>query len=192
MFLKCYYHLHLLVESKRGVDDQRVEDDMNLDIFELTTNSSEPTTKLVNKKLLIFRHYQMDDKDIKCPLQWWEKHESMFPIVGFYARQILGIVGSQIEIEKIVSLAGIFTSFKKCRLQLNFLNKLIFVSKNWPNDPRIGCKSPSSLANFIESDLNLEEELEKFKGAFEKDEVMEFLVLNYFFSNFHVFLKLFF
>ncbi len=28
MFLKCYYHLHPLVESERGVVDQRVEEDM--------------------------------------------------------------------------------------------------------------------------------------------------------------------
>jgi hypothetical protein len=27
MLLKCYYHLHPLVEFKRGVDDERVEED---------------------------------------------------------------------------------------------------------------------------------------------------------------------
>jgi hypothetical protein len=42
--------------------------------------------------MLIFRHYQVDSKEIKCPLQWWEKHEIMFPIVGFLAHQITGIV----------------------------------------------------------------------------------------------------
>jgi len=57
MLLKCYYYLHLLVESKMGVVDQRVEEDMNLDIFKMTTNTNEPTMKLVNKELLIFRHY---------------------------------------------------------------------------------------------------------------------------------------
>jgi hypothetical protein len=39
--------------------------------------------------------------------------------------------------------------------------------------PRIGCKSPSSFANFIKSVLNLEEELEEFEGAFERDKVVE-------------------
>jgi hypothetical protein len=62
------------------------------------------------------------------------------------------------------------SSFRKCHLQSKELDKLIFVSKNWPNDPRIGCKSPFNLADFIESDLNLEE---KFEGAFERDEVVE-------------------
>jgi hypothetical protein len=116
MFLKCYYHLHPLVEYEGVVVDERVEEDMSLDIFEMTTNTSDPTMKLVNIELLIFRCYQMDVKDIKCPLQWWEKHESMFPTIDFCARQILGIVGSQIEIERIFSLARILTSFRKCCL----------------------------------------------------------------------------
>jgi hypothetical protein len=38
MLMKCYYHLHPLVESKRGVVDERVEEDKNLDIFEMITN----------------------------------------------------------------------------------------------------------------------------------------------------------
>jgi hypothetical protein len=53
-----------LVESKRGVVDERVEEDRSLDIFEMTTNTSEPITELVNRKLLIFRRYQVDVKDI--------------------------------------------------------------------------------------------------------------------------------
>jgi hypothetical protein len=39
----------------------------------------------------------MDSKEFKCLIQWWAKHETMFPIVGVLAHQILGIVGSQIE-----------------------------------------------------------------------------------------------
>ncbi len=35
MLFKCHYHLHLLVESKGGVVDQRVEEDNNLNIFEM-------------------------------------------------------------------------------------------------------------------------------------------------------------
>jgi hypothetical protein len=78
MFLKCYYHLHPLVESKEGVVDQRVEEDNNLNIFEMIINTSEPTTELINTELLILRHYQMDVKNIKFPLQWWEKMKACF------------------------------------------------------------------------------------------------------------------
>jgi hypothetical protein len=48
------------------------------------------------------------------------------------------------------------------------LGKLIFVNKNWPNDPIISCKSPFSLVDLFETDLNLEEE---FEGAFERDKI---------------------
>jgi hypothetical protein len=77
MLFKCYYHLHSLVGSERGVVHQRIEKDKNLDIFEMIPNISEPTTKLVNRELLIFRRYQVDVKNVKC-LQGWEKDENMF------------------------------------------------------------------------------------------------------------------
>jgi hypothetical protein len=57
MLPKYYYHLHLLVESERGVVDQRVEEDMSLDIFEMIANTNEPTMELINRELLIFRRY---------------------------------------------------------------------------------------------------------------------------------------
>jgi hypothetical protein len=49
----------------------------------MIVNKVELTTKLTYKKLLIFRRYQMDDKNIKCQFQWQENHESKFPIYGF-------------------------------------------------------------------------------------------------------------
>jgi len=56
-------------------------------------------------------------------------------------------------------LASIFTNLKGRRLQLENLDKLIFDSKNWPNDARIGCKSPSDLVEFVDMDERLEEKL---------------------------------
>ncbi len=63
------------------------------------------------------------------------------------------------------------------------------MSKNWPNDPRIGCKSPFSLVDFIESDLNVKEQLEEFERAFERDKVVELKILNNYFSKFPCILK---
>jgi hypothetical protein len=73
--------------------------------------------EFVTREQLIFKRYQVDPKDIKCPLQWWGKHEAMFPTIGFLACQILGIVGSQIEIERKFSLTCILTNLKRCCLQ---------------------------------------------------------------------------
>ncbi len=168
MLLKCCYHLH---QFERDVVDQKVEKDMSLDIFEMTINTSEAVKELVNRELLIFKHYQVDVKNIKCPLQWWEKYNNMFSIVGFCVGKILGIIGSQIETKSLFSLTKNFTILRRCCLQSKNLDKLIFVNKNWPYDPRVSCKSPSSLVDFIENDLNLEEKLE-FEGAFERVEVV--------------------
>jgi hypothetical protein len=68
-----------------GFVNQRIDENHSLEIFEMTTNTSEPIEELVNKKLLIFRKFQMDVKKMRCPLQWWQKHESIFPTISFHA-----------------------------------------------------------------------------------------------------------
>jgi hypothetical protein len=49
-----------------------------------------------------------------------------------------------------------------------FLDKLIFIDKNWPNDLRIGCESPFSLAELIETNVYLKEELKEFEKKLEE------------------------
>jgi hypothetical protein len=68
MFLKCYYHLHPLVEYENGVIDEKVGEDRSLGIFEMTIITNEPIIKLINRELLIFKCYQVDVKNIKWPL----------------------------------------------------------------------------------------------------------------------------
>jgi hypothetical protein len=69
MILKCYHHLHPMTKYV-GCVDQIIDEDYSLDIFQQISSTSEPTKELVTRKLLIFRHYQMDPKDIKCLFQW--------------------------------------------------------------------------------------------------------------------------
>jgi hypothetical protein len=54
--------------------------------------------------------------------------------VGFFVWQNLGIVGSQIEIERIFFLVGIFINLRRCHVQLYNFKKLNFMNKNWAND----------------------------------------------------------
>lgn len=58
-------------------------------------------------------------------------------------------------------------------MQIEILEKLILLSKNWPNDANVGCKSPSNLVEFIKIEGDLEKELEQFEGDFEIDENSE-------------------
>ncbi len=83
----------------------------------------------------------------------------------------MGVVGFQIEIERIFSFARIFA--RRCCLQTENLEKLIFFNENWPNDLKIHCKSSYNLVEFFENDVDLEEKLKEFEGEFEKDEVVE-------------------
>jgi hypothetical protein len=68
-------------------------------------------------------------------------------------------------------LIGILINLKRCCLQLENLEKLIFVKKNRPNDCRVGCKSPSNLLELTWIDAYLDE-LEQFEGAFKRDEIV--------------------
>jgi hypothetical protein len=76
--------------------NMQIDEESIPDIFEMSTRTNEPTKELVNKELQMFRKFQVHVKDIKCPLEWWGKHESLFPIVTFLASQIFGIVDFQI------------------------------------------------------------------------------------------------
>ncbi len=77
----------------------------------------------------------------------------MLPIVEFLTCQILSIIGLQVETKRILSFDGILTNLRKYCLQMINLQKLIFLSKNWPNDTRVGCKSPFGLVELIEKNL---------------------------------------
>jgi hypothetical protein len=46
----------------------------------------------------------------KNPLEWWRVHEVQFLYVGFVIQQILGIVGTHIELEKNFSVGSICTN----------------------------------------------------------------------------------
>jgi len=60
MLLKCYHHLHHVVDCDVEFTKHKSYENNNLDIFEMITSSSEPITKLVNRELLIFRRFQVD------------------------------------------------------------------------------------------------------------------------------------
>ncbi len=70
-------------------------------------------------------------------------------------------------------MVEILINLRKCRLQTKNLEKLIFVNKDWPNNPRIRCKCPSNLLKFLEKDVDLEEEFEEFERDFEKHKVVK-------------------
>jgi hypothetical protein len=55
--MKCYYQLHLSIKFDNGFVDQKINDDSNLDIFQMTASSIEPSKEFVKRKLLVFQCY---------------------------------------------------------------------------------------------------------------------------------------
>jgi hypothetical protein len=54
------------------------------DIFQEIASTSEPAKELVIRELLNLNVTKWIPKTSKCPLQWWGKHEVMFPTIGFF------------------------------------------------------------------------------------------------------------
>jgi hypothetical protein len=71
MLIKCYEHLHPLTFASL-VDSQFAPMDTNvrcgLGIIEMANSSSEPIKECVTRKLLQFKRFPIDVKDIKCLL----------------------------------------------------------------------------------------------------------------------------
>jgi len=85
MLLKCHH-----MTKYEYMANQLNDEDYNLDILKMIVK-----TNGTNKELQMFKRYQID----ACFVEWWGKHESLFPIDVFVVCQILNIVRSQIEIE---------------------------------------------------------------------------------------------
>jgi hypothetical protein len=64
----------------------------------------------------------------------------------------MGIVHSQIEIERIFSMVRVITSLTRFWLGIENLDKLVLNMKNWPDDLRFKCtRGPKSFEEFLNS-----------------------------------------
>ncbi len=71
MLLKCYHHLHPMIDCEVAFANAKSDEKCSLNIFEMTTSTNELVKKLVNRKLQIFKRFQMYLKETKCHFQWW-------------------------------------------------------------------------------------------------------------------------
>jgi hypothetical protein len=64
MFLKCYHHLHHVINQEIRFANYKVNENCNLNIFEMTSTTNELVKKLDNKNLLIFKRCLVNVKEI--------------------------------------------------------------------------------------------------------------------------------
>jgi hypothetical protein len=69
-----------------------------LGVFENLTFPKESTLGLFKVEFSFLKKIVMPI-DAFSPLIWWAKHQQQFPNIGYLARQMMGIVGSQMRLK---------------------------------------------------------------------------------------------
>jgi hypothetical protein len=80
-------------------------------------------------ELYLFRRLSIFPSTFVDPLAQCQTHKSQFFIVSFLAKQILGILGSQFEIECIFSFVVVLITLLQYYLQVENLEMIIMVMK---------------------------------------------------------------
>ncbi len=86
----------------------------------------------------------------KNPLVWWVVHAMQFKHVYSWAHQVLGVISSQIEIEKIFGVVGVIMNFQQFILRIKKLGYFILATKNWPNKVHVGCDGTIKPKNMLD------------------------------------------
>jgi hypothetical protein len=71
---------------------------------------------LVVGELSLFKRLYVTPTTCVDLLTWWWIHETQFPNVSFFAKYLLGILGSQIETKRVFNLVGVLTPLRRCSL----------------------------------------------------------------------------
>ncbi len=101
-----------MVVSINGLHVKEDETDM----FGVGASMEKNSWALITRELSLF--WRLDIPPPMCvdPFAWWKTHEGQFPSVGILAKQVLGIPGSRIEIERMFGLIGVLTTSRHCHL----------------------------------------------------------------------------
>ena len=111
--------------AETGLCDSDTEEDISYGSLEFTAK--------INVELRMFRKAtDLPPFACKktCPLKWWSRHATLYPSLAEVARIVLGVPGSQIECERIFSLAGLLTLQLRNRMSPENLASLVFLDKN--------------------------------------------------------------
>ncbi len=103
---------------------------------------------VVKEQLTHFRVKKVTNDECKNPLAWWRTQEGHLLYVKFVACQILEIVGSHFEVERVFNITCIYMNLCCSRLGSENLEMLINIYKNWPKDARVGVSL--SMKKFME------------------------------------------
>jgi hypothetical protein len=78
-------------------------------------------------------------------------HEGQFSNVGFHAKQIFGILSSQIQIEWTFSIVRLLIALRHCHLQMDNMDWIISIAKNWLDDPLANYKPNFDFKQYLKT-----------------------------------------
>jgi hypothetical protein len=125
-------------------------------IFGVKASMEESSYAFVPQKLSLFWRLSIPLSKCVNLLAWWWSHESQFPNVGFLAKFLKKILEFQIEIKRMFSLASVLIALRHYCLQVENLDRNIFVIKYWPNDPQLNCSVYANFKDYIKAEVALE------------------------------------
>ncbi len=109
LFFCAYKFLNPINVSER-VPNFASESSQSTSFYDLREIDEGMALLVVEEQFTHFKIKKGIEEECKDPLAWWRAHEVHYSYVGFVAHQIFGIVGSQIEVERVFSIAGICTN----------------------------------------------------------------------------------
>ena len=63
-------------------------------------------------------------------MTWWAAHEATYPTLAALARIVLAVPGSQIECERVFSLAGLLTKNLRNRMSQECMSTSVFLTRD--------------------------------------------------------------
>jgi hypothetical protein len=160
LLLICAYNiLNPSDTCERALGSSTSQNSQTISLYDCMDMDEDMALSIVKEQLTHFNVKKVIDDECKDPLAWWRAQEGHFSYVGFLVRQILGIVGSQIEVERVFSIASICTNLHHSRLGTESIEMLISIYKNIPKDVRVG--GSLSMHKFMEMEEILMDENEE-------------------------------
>ncbi len=126
LFVCAYKFLKPTNVSER-VSNFASESSQSTSFYDFMEIDEDMALLVVNEQFTHFKIKKGIEEECKDPLAWWRAHEVHYSYVGFVARQILGIVGSQIEVERVFNIASICTNLRHSRLGIDNLEMFISI-----------------------------------------------------------------
>jgi hypothetical protein len=110
--LVCAYKFLNPTNVSEKVPNFALESSQSKSLYDLMEIDEDMALSVVKEQSTHFRIKKVIEEECKDPLAWWRAHEVHYSYVGFVAQQILGIVGSQIEVQRVFSIVNICTNLR--------------------------------------------------------------------------------